>query len=72
MIKLMVQELTHTLTVLTIMVIGLMINNMVMEWSLGQMEQSTKDNIGMERKMVKGNLHLLMEAITMESLSKMK
>jgi hypothetical protein len=72
MIRLMVQELTHMQTELTIMETGLMISNMAMEWSLGLMEQNTRDNIEMERKMAKESLLLLMEVIMMESLNRMK
>ena len=57
---------------LTTMVIGQMTNNMVLEWSHGQMVPSMKVIMSMEKKKAKASLLLLMEASMKESSSKMK
>jgi hypothetical protein len=72
MIKLMVKVLIHMLMEPTITVIGLMINNMDLVWSLGQMVLNMKVIILMVKKRERESLHLLMAVITKESLNKMK
>jgi hypothetical protein len=72
MIKLMEKVLILTPMELITMVIGLMINNMVSEWSHGLMGLNTKVTISTVKKKAKENLHLLMEAITKVNLNKMK
>ena len=70
MIRLMEKVHIHTQMALIIMVIGSTISNMVSEWNLGQMAQSTKENTLMEKKKVKASLPLLMAATTKENLNK--
>ena len=50
-IKLTGKELTRTLTVLTIMESGLMINSTAGAWNHGLMEPNMKDSIETARKM---------------------
>jgi hypothetical protein len=57
---------------LSIMVIGMKMNNMAMVLKYGRMVLSMKDNIEMERNMVKVYSLLLKEALTMESLLRMR
>ena len=72
MIKLMVKVLIHMLMEPTITVIGSMINNMGLVWSLGQTVLNTKVIILTVKKKERENLRLQMAVITKESLNKMK
>lgn len=54
------------------MEIGLMINNMGLEWSHGQTEPNTRVPTLMVKRRVKENLHLLMAVIMKASLNKMR
>ena len=72
MIKPMAKEHIHMLMVHTIKAIGLMINNMELEWNHGQMVLNMKESIEMAKKMAGESLPLLIQVIMKENSVRMR